>query len=272
MKIFPAVLSLVAILCLSTTSDAVSAGTKLKAVVVVGPQEDGTHAAIKKAHQIAWFLHQEGVEVHEFYSPQTDWDEICAAANDASFFYYNGHGSTLGQGGSSGGLCVSTMVSPNKMVEELKLRKGAIVLFQSVCRGAGSSAGDDGDIGISEARKRVTDYSKPFFDMGAGCYFANNYDGGCLGFLKNFFEGKNLEECFTAARSHWADEEISEPYQHNSNHNIAIASRPGGGYSTLTTYTNGKKKVKRIKTSKGYPIAYVGNPKYTYKAMKMWVQ
>lgn len=152
----------------------------------------------------------------------------------------------------------------------MKLRKGAIVLFKSVCRGAGSSADDNGDIGITEAKTRVTDYSKPFFDIGAGCYFANNYGGGCLGFLENFFAGKTLEECFIIARSFWADEEISEPYQHNSIHTIAIASRPGEGYSTRTTYTNGKKKEERVKTSKGYPIAYVGNPNLTYKAFKMW--
>ena len=267
MKISPALMALMAVLSVSQASFGQNV---LKAVLIVGPQEDNTNEAIKKVRKISHLLWKNGIDVHEFYGELADWDKICRAADDASFFLYCGHGMTNGGDGKSGGLCVTTFVSASEIIEDLKLRKGAIVLFKSVCRGAGSSADDNGDIGITEAKTRVTNYSKPFFDIGAGCYFANNYDGGCLGFLENFFAGKNLEECFISARSFWADEEISEPYQHNSIHNIAIASRPGEGYSMRTTTVNGKKKKEHIKNSKGYPIAYVGNPKYTYRVMKMW--
>ncbi len=59
-------------------------------------------------------------------------------------------------------------------------------------RRAGSSAGDNGDIGGKKALKRVSDYSKPFLKIGASAYYANNFGEGCLSFLNDFFECKNI--------------------------------------------------------------------------------
>jgi hypothetical protein len=147
---------------------------QLKAVLIVGHQEDLTEWAIETMNEIADFLDQKGVVVHKFYDDEAIWDDIVVAATGANFFIYGGHGSHLGKNGGAGGICVEPTVGPTKMMKELKLHANALVVFKSVCSGAGSSAGDDTDIGIIEARKRITDYSNPFFEIGASAYYANN--------------------------------------------------------------------------------------------------
>jgi hypothetical protein len=173
----------------------------------------------------------------------------------------------MGIGGKSGGLCLQKMISAETILKELRLKKNAMVLFQSVCRGAGSSASDDGDIGIKEAQRRVTDYSKPFFDIGASAYYANNYGSGCYNFLNDFLSGIQLKQCFKNSAKTWSEVELEKPYEYNKNKQISIATSKGGGMSTRTTYTNGVKKVEEVPTSKEYEIAYVGFPNFSIKNM-----
>ena len=80
------------------------------------------------------------------------------------------------------------------------LRRLLLLLFQSVCRGAGSSAGDSDDIGIKKAEARVSDYAEPFLKIGAQVYYANNWQNGCLSFLENMFDGKPADESFNNSR------------------------------------------------------------------------
>lgn len=49
-----------------------------------------------------------------------------------------------------------------------------MVIFKSVCGGAGFSADDRIDIGTDEAKKRVCSYASPFFKIGSAAYYANN--------------------------------------------------------------------------------------------------
>ena len=173
--------------------------SKLKAVLIVGHQEDGTKEAIEKMEKIALFLKKKKVNVVSFYDQKAYWAKIKEAAKGAHFFIYSGHGSTMGENGCAGGLCVNSMVNSRTITEELKLATNAIIIFKSVCNRAGSSAGDNGDIGIKEAEKRVSDYSNPFFKTGAAAYFANNLGSGVENFLKAFFEGKDIHSCYEAS-------------------------------------------------------------------------
>jgi len=239
----------------------------LTAVLVVGPQEDGTLAAEKSMDEIADLLIGHGVTVHRFYAENADWEKIKIVAKSANFFIYSGHGSTLGEGGKTGGLCLKTMVSSKKMMEDLQLKDNAMVIFKSVCRGAGSSASDDGDIGIQEALVRVSDYAKPFFQTGASCYYANNIGNGCQSFLADFFSGKTIQECFEISARSWAKIEFSKPYVFDSKKVISIASTEWEGTTTRTTYTNGVKTVEEFPSTKNYDIAYVANPGFTIKDM-----
>lgn len=232
-----------------------------KAVLIVGPQEDGTKDAITKMNRIYTFLKANGVEVERFYDGNSDWEKIKKAADGASILVYSGHGN------ESCGFSLSETVSNEEIIKNLKLKKNALVLFQSVCYGAGSSAGDDIDIGLKEAEKRVTNYAKAFIEKGIGCYFAVNTDDGALAFLKSFYAGKTVQQCFEDAAEIFYKVEKLEKASLGENMKIGIASSNWGGTATRTTYTNGVKKVEKVASVKDYSIAFIADPEFSLKKL-----
>lgn len=241
---------------------------KLKAILVVGNNQAGTADAIKSMNNVAAVLTKNNVEVQKFYDNNANWEDIVAASKGASFFIYNGHGSKMGENGKAGGLCIKSMVSSEQIIKELQLKKNAFVLFQSVCRGAGSSADDDNDIGLEEALDRVSHYSSPFFKVGATAYLATNSNDGVASCLEDFFSGKSLGECFNKHINPFYKLETSQNYRFDNTKKIAIASSDWGGTSIRTTYTNGVKTVEEIPSHKDYSIAFVGNPHYSIKDLR----
>lgn len=239
----------------------------LKAILIVGSSEDDNESNIEEMNKIADFLVANKVMVHRFYDKKADWEMIKIAAVNANFFMYSGHGSTLGENGSSGGLCINSLVNSEQIVSELKLSKNCIVLFNSVCRGAGSSASDTGDIGLVEATKRVTDYSKPFFQIGVSAYYANNFSNGTLDFLKYFFSGKSLKVCFETTLKNWSKIELVKQYEFDKSKQIGISSFESDSSMNVTTFINGEKTVKEIQIPKAYNIAFVGDPNFTITEM-----
>jgi hypothetical protein len=234
----------------------------LKAVLIIGPQDEDMISAIESMNKIAELFKTKGVRVQCFYDNDTDWEKIKIASKEANFFVYDGHGGRMGESGKFGGLCLKSMVTSTEIIEGLKLKKNAMIVFKSVCGGAGSSASDNGDIGIIEATKRVTDYSQPFFEIGASCYYANNLKDGCLLFLSEFFSGRTVKESFDKSTKTWTKIELSKEYQFDKGKQISIASADWGE-TVRTTYENGVKKVEKIPSTKDYDIAYVANPNFT---------
>lgn len=228
----------------------------LKAVLIVGPQEESTAQSIAGMNKIASLLKSKGVEVHCFYDKNTDWEKIKKAANDASILVYDGHGNENGR------FFLDKDISKEAIARDLKLKKNALVLFQSVCYGAGSSAGDDTDIGIVEAEKRVLNYAKTFVNNGVGCYFAINSNSGVHDFLEDFFEGKTLKQCFSKSTEHFFKVEKLAKLPAYDNMMLGIASMNAGGTTTRTTYTNGVKKVEQLPSVKSYLIAFVSSEDY----------
>ncbi|MBK6834273.1 MAG: hypothetical protein IPG89_08380 [Bacteroidetes bacterium] len=164
----------------------------IKAVVVVGPVEESTKSFITEKKELVLFLRSIGVQVTEFYHPNAKWNDIVEASKGANIFIYSGHGSTMGENGGAGGLCVTDgLYSAESITNEIKLAKNALVLFNHVCGGAGSSADDTKDIGKEEAMKRVGDYAKPFIINNAAAYYANNYSYCLESILTDFFNRKN---------------------------------------------------------------------------------
>jgi hypothetical protein len=236
----------------------------LEAVLIVGNTEESTASSIKDMNAVALIFQNNGIKVTKFYDRNTNWETIKIAAKTANFFVYSGHGSTMGINGKTGGLCLNKMISTKQILEELQLKKNAVVLFKSVCGGAGSSAVDSKDIGIEEAATRVTDYAQPFFIIGASCYYADNYGGGIDMFLTNFLAGKTINECYeTTTKMPLVHHEIAKPFAPDSKKQIAISSNKSEGVTTLYTFENGKTTRKKIPSFKNYNIAYVGNPTFT---------
>ena len=252
-------------------SERFSYNLNTNAVLVIGTHLSSGFAT-SEMNKIGDFLKSKGVLVKKFYKDQSNWEDIKKAASNAHFFIYSGHGSNMGKNGT-GGLVLEDWITNDQIENELKLRDNALVLFQSVCRGAGSSAGDDGDIGIKVAEQRVSDYAEPFLKIGASMYYANNWGEGCLDFLKDFFRGISVGECYRNSTSSWIKIELDKTYDYNSTCKISIASSEGSGTVTQTRIRNGVKTVKEVPASKDYNIAYVGDPSFTileltkYKSM-----
>ena len=222
-----------------------SQANQLRAVIIVGDQQDGTMNAIEDMENIHTFFKSKNVIVNTFYHPKTSWKDIVKASKDASFFVYSGHGMSWPDG-KYGGLDLNEAISSAAIKNDLKLRSNAIVIFKSVCGGAGSSASDDDDIGIKKAIERVSDYSKPFLNIGASAYYADNFGNGCLSFLNNFFEGKTMKECFDNSIGWSAKLEIEKNYKFDKSKSIGLASSDWGGTVTKTSYINGVKSVREV--------------------------
>jgi len=244
-----------------------SQADQLRAVIIVGDQQDGTLNAIEDMENIHTFFKSKNVIVKTFYHPKTSWKDIVKASKNASFFVYSGHGMSWPDG-KYGGLDLNKAISSEDIVNDLKLTPNAIVVFKSVCGGAGSSANDDGDIGIKKAIERVSDYSKPFLNIGASAYYADNFGEGCISFLNIFFEGKTIKECFGNSIGWLAKFEIEKNYKFDKRKSIGMASSDWGGTVTKTSYINGVKSVREVPATKDYNIAYVANPSYSISILK----
>ncbi|MFY0672945.1 MAG: hypothetical protein JXQ87_06050 [Bacteroidia bacterium] len=240
----------------------------LEAILIVGHQEDLTENAKDEMNDVALIFRENGVKVHKFYNEKAEWDEIKKLSGKCSFLVYSGHGSTLGENGGAGGLCIESLVTSEEMMNEFKLKESAVVCFQSVCMGTGSTAGDFDDISDSLAKARVTSYSKPFLEIGAAAYVAVNYSNGVEKFLESFFNGSTMVSAYNSSFYPWSDVEIDEVYKHDTTKRIVLASSPGGGMATYTKWVNGKKTTKRIITPKSFNAAMVGDLEFEFEIMK----
>ena len=92
----------------------------LKAILIVGHQEDGTKKAMESMNKIAVLLQQKGVIVYKFYNHEANWEEIVKVSKKCNFFIYSGHGSTVGVDGNTGGLCINSIISTLFPIENSK--------------------------------------------------------------------------------------------------------------------------------------------------------
>lgn len=184
-----------------TLADAPTASAliPLKAVLIVGPLEEGTQAEIANMELAAAALQSYGVQVYKFYTPNDRWADIVAAANGAHFLLYRGHG--LYWNGNVytpqvGGFEVTErMYTSEEIKRDLKLAPNAIIMIYA-CFATGSSTTDPGSITQAEAQRRVSQYSQPFFEMGAAGYYANWYGDAFKVFITNLFSGQTLGNAF----------------------------------------------------------------------------
>jgi hypothetical protein len=176
----------------------------LKAVLLVGPIDgnDGswTKAEIANMELAAQVLIKNGVEVHRFYPGSGTFEEIENAAIGAHFLLYRGHGvydGNLPYPNVGGFYLSSGYYSAERIQTELHLATNAIVmLYGCFTAGSSSAEGDEYDIGITEASRRVAQYSAPFFHVGASGYYANWFGNAFEKFLTNLFAGQSLGSAY----------------------------------------------------------------------------
>ena len=232
--------------------------TQKEAVLIVGdraPAENKT-----RMEELAVILESHKYKVHRFYSPNNKWVDIKKAALNASFFIYNGHGTTLGLDGGFGGLVINEFISAQRIVDELKFNRNPVVIYQSACGGAGSSEGDPTDIGVAEAAVRVSETAKPFLMVGASAYYANNYYSGVNTFLELFISGLTLGEVYQETATMWTSIEVNRTLNDpdlTSDFFLGVSSS-GGEKKTVTKTVNGKQVKRYVTEPKEYSIAFVG--------------
>jgi len=188
----------------SGSSRNVSALSSLKAVLLVGPIDGdyGSWTTQEKQNMelAAAELEANGVTVYRFYTPNNDWDQIKAAAEGAHFLFYRGHGvywSPMPRPTVGGFALKNYFVSSDDVRNDLHLAPNAIVMLYG-CFTAGSSSIDNSPIDSKEAQRRVAQYSTPFFDIGAGGYFANWYGDAFQRYVRYLFQGMTLGEAYEA--------------------------------------------------------------------------
>ena len=176
----------------------------LKAVLLVGPIDgnDGswTQQEVANMELAANVLESHGVTVYRFYPGTGTFADIEQASQGAQFFLYRGHGVYDGNlpHPNVGGLSLSSgYYSPDRIRNNLHLAPNAIVmLYGCFTAGSSSAVGDEYDIGIAEASRRVAQYSDPFFDAGAAGYYANWFGDAFKRFLINLFAGQTLGQAY----------------------------------------------------------------------------
>ena len=250
------------IFCISTfflgfTQNSSSSNQK-EAVLIVGDQSPAEYKT--RMEELAVILEAHKYKVHRFYSPNNKWVDIKKAALNASFFIYNGHGTHLGLNGGYGGLVIQEFISAQRIIDELKFNRNPVVIYQSACGGAGSSALDKAEIGIVEASKRVAETAKPFLTIGASAYYADNYYGGVNNFLELFLSGKPLGEVYSEIASEWTNIEVNRALNDADlapNLFLGVSSTGSGKKEVINT-VNGKQVKRYVNEPKEYDIAFIG--------------
>ena len=177
---------------------------QLKAVLVVGPIDGPTGSItrqeIANMELAAARLSANGVQVLKFYTPNDSWANIVAASNGAHFLMYRGHGLNWNPADwvtpTVGGFSLTEkMYSSADIKREFRLAPNAVVMLYG-CFTTGSSTTDPGPINQEEARRRTSQYSQPFFELGAAGYYANWYGNAFAKFVDNLFSGQTLGDAF----------------------------------------------------------------------------
>ncbi|MEJ5314465.1 MULTISPECIES: hypothetical protein [Anaerolinea] len=174
----------------------------LKAVLIVGPIDGDsgtwTRQEIANMELAAQELEKHGVTVYRFYTPSNNWEQIKSAASGAHFLFYRGHGiywSDMPYPTVGGFALKDRFYSSADIQRDLKLAKNAIVMMYA-CFSAGSASNDTIPVTQAEARRRVGEYSQPFFALGAGGYFANWFGDAFQQYVRFLFEGKTLGQAY----------------------------------------------------------------------------
>ena len=210
---------------------------KLEAIIIVGHVEDDIKEDTIKgsmyqsdlvlAEKESDFLESKGVIVHKFYGDDAKFKDIVKVSSNCSFFIYKGHGGKTE--------CLSLMretpiyytdpITKKKKefnydnidtirMKELKLKKNSIVILNTVCFSAGSSASDRSEITKDEAKKRTEIYINSFFDCGASSYFSNNYLNSTYNLLVSLYSGETIYEFLnTSINKNKHKEEFNTDYK-----------------------------------------------------------
>lgn len=240
-----------------------SAQGQLKAVVVVGPTESFTQTQINEAKQIAEVLEKHGITVHTFYHPNAKWEAITAAASNAHYLVYLGHGLLQADGITPGGWVLSEpqFILNDRIASEMTLAPNALVLMQSVCYATGASSTDKTPVKAKVALDRALAFSSPFLNQPIAGYVAINTVGGIVTFLNNFFSDKSLSTAFKATMHSGLKTVVDQPLS-GYNYQCIMAENTYAFNILQHNATNGRHTITSSKGTTGIAMLLIGKPDF----------
>ncbi|MBN1992598.1 MAG: DUF11 domain-containing protein [Anaerolineae bacterium] len=195
----------------------------LKAVLLVGPIDgDGGSWTTEEKQNMdlaAAELQAHGVTVYKFYTPNNNWEQIKTAANGAHFLFYRGHGVYSGDMPPTwvGGFALKDkFVSSDDIRNDLNLAPNAIVMLYGCFTAGSSSAAGEGQIDITEAKRRVGMYAHPFVDLNISGYYANWFGNAFQMYVRYLFAGQTLGKAYESYFDFNAATVDRSTYPHNA--------------------------------------------------------
>ncbi|MBT4776072.1 MAG: hypothetical protein HOH13_01250 [Crocinitomicaceae bacterium] len=230
----------------------------LKALIIVG--DESCDRFVNGAERLAEFLTSLGISVEELYPPYSTKDNVIKASKNVNIFIYKGHGNTMGM------ICLSDgLMSNDAIAENIKLAPNALVMYNHVCTGAGSSAGDRQSITYATARDRVFLNARPYLSNSAGAYYANNYCLSDLEFFTKFLlEHKNMYDIHFENIIRYRIN-LEKVCRYDSGIVAGLSSSYSGKKRRITTTINGKSKTETLPPAKSYSVAFVAPSGYSFR-------
>ena len=231
----------------------------LKALIVVG--DESVKHLVPSAEQLAEFLRSLGISVKELHPPYSTAENVIKSSKNVNIFVYKGHGN------DGGVICLDDgQMSNDAIAENIKLAPNALVMYNHVCTGAGSSAGDRQSITYTTARDRVFRNARPYLNTGAGMYYANNYYGKDIAFFRQLLlEQKTMYDLY-----HETIEGLQQTLEKICRYDKGIVAGVSSYYSgqkrkiTITS-CNGQCRTEMLPPAKSYDIAFVAPSNYTFR-------
>ena len=169
-------------------SSVAKAGSKPKAVIIVGPTGSSTDEFLADAQEIANQAENAGMDVTRVFHPHATWSRVLNTIQGANLVVYMGHGNGwpspyapfqertkdgFGLDGYDGASKNSvTYYGANPIRSNIRLANNAIVVLVHACYASGNGEPGMAIPGWSVAAQRVDNFSAGFLDAGARSVFA----------------------------------------------------------------------------------------------------
>lgn len=166
-----------------------AAGSRPKAVVIVGPVGAQTASFLATGRRVANQAQAAGMDVRRVFHPYATWQRVLSEIQGAKLVVYVGHGNGWpspygpyqedtknGIGLNPGvGMSSSQVVyhGADQIRSKVRLARGAVVLLYRLCYAAGNGESWMGrERNRSVATRRVDNFAAGFLDVGAAAVFA----------------------------------------------------------------------------------------------------
>jgi hypothetical protein len=223
-------------LALSVAAPVVSAASRPKVVVIVGPVGSQTAEYIADARRLAARARAYGGVVTELYSPNATWTRVRAATTGANLVIYLGHGNGtpspyaggqdshngLGLNASAGGSNSNVRYYGYTYVSKyLHFAPNAVVILNHLCYASGNNEWGRGNPSRIVAVQRVDNYGAGFLRAGAAAVFAEGITDPGYILASLFRTNRTMSQIF------WASPNSTHRYE------IDFTSRKTSGAEAL---------------------------------------